>query len=152
MRWTRSSATPIVSARPCVTTATRRTGSARGGVDPGVEVIGKLRPVAVDEVEEELAVALRAGQAGVYDGSGLGVPAGRGFCEFAEDAAVDSRVADDASRRLGAASLELRLDEDERLPAGLRRLERGWQREAERDEGDVADDEVRRVREVLRAE
>src|SRR4051794_18801888 len=146
MRWTRSSAAPIVPRRPCVTTAARRRGSARGGVDPGVEVIGELRPVAVDEVEEELAVALRAGQAGVYDGFRLGVPGGGGFGELAQDAAVDFSVADDASGRLGTAGLELRLDEDERLPAGPRRLQGGWQREAERDEGHVADDDVRRVR------
>src|SRR6476646_33381 len=87
-RWTRSSAAPIVSARPCVTTAARRTGSARGGVDPGVEVIGELRPFARDEVEEELAVALRAGQAGVYDGPRLRVPTRRGLGQLAEDAAV----------------------------------------------------------------
>src|SRR6188768_2101054 len=139
MRWTRSSAAPIVSRRPCVTTAARRRGSARGGVDPGVEVIGELRPVTVDEVEEELAVALRAGQAGVYDGSGLGVPRCRGFRELAQDAAVNLGVAHHAPRCLGAAGLELRLDEDEGLPAGLRGLQGGWQRKAEGDEGHVAD-------------
>ena len=34
----------------------------------------------------------------------------RGLDEFADDAAVDARVADDALRRLRSAGLELRLD------------------------------------------
>src|SRR5919108_390378 len=75
----RPSVGPIVSGRPCVITAARRTGSANCFVDPGVEVIGKLGIVSLAQVEEELAVALRARQARVYDAHRLSLPAQRGL-------------------------------------------------------------------------
>src|SRR2546421_1537291 len=62
----RPSARPIVSRLPCVTTAARRTRLPDCAIDPVVELIRTLRPPAVHEVEEELAVPLRAGQARGY--------------------------------------------------------------------------------------
>ena len=63
---------------PCVTTAARRTGSADGISIQRVELIGQRRAARVDEVEEELSVSLRAGQARVYDAGDPGVPPERG--------------------------------------------------------------------------
>src|SRR5207248_9840660 len=120
----RPSAGPIVSGFPCVTTAARRTRLPDCVVDPGVELIWPLRPLAVHEVEEELAVPLRAGQPGVYDARGLGLPRERGLGDLAQHAAVHLRVADDAALAdLGAPRLELRLDEHDGLPSRGRELE-----------------------------
>ena len=75
----------------------------------------------MDEVQEELPVSLRAGQARVYDAEELGRPREGGFGDIAEHASVDLGIADHAAPPdLLAAGLELRLDEDERLPARLR--------------------------------
>src|ERR671936_1079308 len=93
----RPSAGPIVSALPCVTTAARRTRLPECAIDPGIELIWPLRPLSVHEVEEELAVSLRAGQAGVYDACGLGLPGEGGLGHLAEDAPVHLGVADDAA-------------------------------------------------------
>src|ERR671939_1346367 len=112
----RPSAGPIVSGLPCVTTAARRTRLPDCAVDPGVELIWPLRPLAVHEVEEELAVPLRAGQAGVYDARGLGLTGERGLGCLAEHAPVHLGVADDAFSHLLAPRLELRLDEHHGLP------------------------------------
>src|SRR5262249_3189930 len=61
----RSYAVATRSRLPCRKTAARRTASADFGVDPVVEVIGEAGMLGLDEVQERLAVALRAGQAGV---------------------------------------------------------------------------------------
>jgi hypothetical protein len=69
-------------------------------------------------VQEELPVSLRARQPGVYDADRLRPPFERSVGRRAEDAPVDLPVADDSALpNIGAAGLELRLDEDERLPA-----------------------------------
>src|ERR687885_344641 len=112
----RPSAGPIVSGLPCVTTAARRTRLPDCAVDPGVELIWPLRPLAVHEGEEELAVPLRAGQAGVYDARDLRLPRERRLGDLAEDAPVHLGVADDAFSHLLAPRLELRLHEHQRLP------------------------------------
>ena len=62
-------------------------------------------------------VSLRAGQARVYDAAGLASGRGERLGDLAHDAPPHRGVAHDALRRLGAAGLELRLDEHERLPA-----------------------------------
>ena len=58
----RASAGPIVCAWPCVTTAARVTALGDCVTDSLVDVIQEHGVVAVDQVDEELAVALRAGQ------------------------------------------------------------------------------------------
>ena len=58
----RASAGPIVCGLPCVTTAARFTALADCVTDSLVDVIQEHGVVAVDQVDEELAVALRAGQ------------------------------------------------------------------------------------------
>ena len=70
-------------------------------------------------------------------------PAAAVVAELAQHAAVHRRVADDALRRVGAACLELRLDEHERLPAGRRQRERRRQDARRGDERDVARDRAR---------
>src|SRR5581483_8450832 len=146
-RCSRSSAVPIAPGWPCVTTAARATGAlADGIVDPAVELGGEVWSWSAHEVEEELAVALRSGKPGVYDAHHLGRPCPRGFRHAPEHLPVHLRVADDALGGLGAAGLELRLHEHQRLPAGRCEGEHGRQRHAHRDERDVADDEVGRER------
>ena len=106
------------STRPCVTTAAVLTGRDRC-VDPLVEVIGKRRVVGLREVEEELPVALRAGEPGVYDADDACPPAERSRRRSRAARARERRVADDAALAdVRAAGLELRLDEHDRLPAG----------------------------------
>src|ERR671925_286715 len=141
---TRSSASPT-SARPCATTATRLTDCI---ADPVVERVRKRRARAVDEVEEELAVPLRAGQAGVGDADGLAVPFERRFGELSDHPAVHVGVPHDAALHLLPAGLELRLDEHDGLPVRLRQPENGRKGLAHADERDVAGDQVGREREL----
>ena len=62
---------------------------------------------------------------------------------------MDLRVADDAALpHVLPSCLELRLDEDERLPAGPGESERRRKRRADGDEGDVGHDELGREREL----
>ena len=88
----------------------------------------------VDEVEDELMVSLRA----------RAVPSLRprrraptkpsdASATSRSDAPRAPRVADDALRRVGAARLELRLHQHERLPAGRRERERRRQRRLARE-------------------
>src|SRR5918912_1966350 len=145
----RPSAGPIVSALPCVTTAARRTRLPDCAVDPVVELIWPLRPPAVHEVEEELAVPLRAGQAGVYDARDLCLPRERRLGHLPQHAPVHLRVADDAaSPHLLPPRLELRLHEHDRLPARSGEREHRRQDEPHADEGDVAGDEARGERKL----
>ena len=69
-------------------------------------------------------------------------PPGRRGAHVAEHPAAHLRVADDALRRVGPARLELRLHEDERLPAGRGEPQQRRQRRPHGDERDVADDEL----------
>src|SRR5215471_3321918 len=108
---TRSSAGPIAAGRPCVSTAAQCTGLAGRGVDPVVELIGMGRIVCLLEMKKELAIALRAGQPGVYDPGDASSPAERRIRDLVQDAAVDGLVADDAFARLYSAGLELGLHE-----------------------------------------
>ena len=55
--------TATAPAPECVATTTRRTRSADGVVDPVAELGGELRPVSLDEVEEELTIPFRTWQA-----------------------------------------------------------------------------------------
>src|ERR671935_675289 len=139
-----SSAGPIVPGLPCVITAARRTAfaSAGRGCDPVVDVVEELRLVTLDEMEEDLTVPFRARQAGVYDADRLPSPRERCLDDLADDAPPNGDVSDDSLRRLPPHRLELRLDEDDRLP--LRRSQREYRRErlADADERDVADDEL----------
>src|SRR5436853_185764 len=139
----------LVSAWPCVITAARFT-SGSGVVDPVFELIGILRPLALDEMQEELAVPLRAGQAGVYDAGHLRPPAGRVRGDLAQHPPPHLVVANHAARRLGAAGLELRLHEHDRVPPGRGERERRRQRLAHADERDVAHDKRRRERQLPR--
>src|SRR5262245_23049627 len=143
----RSSGSRTVSARPCVITAARRT-SGRCVVNPVLELIGNLRPLALHEVQEELAVPLRAGQAGVYDAAHLRFPRPRYVRHLAQHSAPDPAVAHHAAPRLATRRLELRLHEHDGLPARRRELERGRQRLPHGDERDVADEELRRERQL----
>src|SRR5829696_3565565 len=145
---TRGTASATVSRRPCRTSAAFSTALPDGVLDPAVDLVCKLRLLAVDEVEEELPIPLWPGQSRVYDPTGLGPPAERRLDGLAEDAGMDGGVADNAFRRIAAAGLELRLDQHDRLPAGAREGERRRQRLVDADEGHVCDDEVRRVRQL----
>src|SRR5919202_6055313 len=145
----RPSAGPIVSALPCVTTAARRTRLPDCTIDPGVELIWPPRPPAVHEVEEELAVPLRAGQAGVYDAGDLRLPRERRLGHFPQHAPVHLRVADDAaSPHLLPPRLELRLHEQDRRPARRGEREHRRQGDPHADEGHFADDQLGREREL----
>src|SRR5581483_6177622 len=142
-RSTRSTAA-LTSLLPCVRIAAVLTGRDRC-VDPLVEVIGKRRVVRLRHVEEELPVALRTREPGVYDAEDARPPLERACGDFVQDAGPDRRVADDtALADVGAARLELRLDEHDGLPARRCEPKERRQRDADRDERHVADDELRR--------
>src|SRR5437763_4363518 len=122
----RSSAGPIVDGLPCVTTAARRTALRDRGGDPGVDVVGELRALTVNEVEENFPVALRAGQTGVYGSGRFAFPAERRLGDLADNSASHRHVPHDpAFTHLASSRLELRLDENDRLPTRLRERERG---------------------------
>src|SRR4051794_20995139 len=61
--------------------------------DPAVEVGGELCVLTVDEVEDELVVALRSGQPRVYDADGLAPACDERFGDLAHDAPANRRVA-----------------------------------------------------------
>ena len=105
---------------------------------------------SITEVEEALAVSLRAAKRGL--GLAEDLAPGRGERAYLDEhAPVHLGVAHDtALADVGPAGLELRLDEDERAPAGRRAGERRRQRLGEPDERDVAGDERRSERQVLR--
>ena len=56
----RSSAGPMVCGLPCVMTAARRTALDDRRCDSVVDVVGELRALTVNEVEEHFPVSLRA--------------------------------------------------------------------------------------------
>src|SRR6266545_5882044 len=106
----------MVGGLPCVMTATRLTASALDCCcDSLVDVVGKLRVLAVHEVEEYLPVPLRAGKTGVYGSGGRPSPCERRLRDLPHDPPAHGCVPDDAATAdLRAARFELRLDEDER--------------------------------------
>src|SRR5690242_102510 len=105
---TRSTAL-CTSFEPCVTTAAVLTGRDRC-VDPLVEVIGKRRVVGLREVEEELPVALRAGESGVYDVPHARPPTERCSGDLAQHTRTHPGVAHDAAlAHVAPPRLELRL-------------------------------------------
>src|SRR5207247_8640008 len=119
-----------------------------GMADPRFELNGESGVGSLDEVEEELTVAFRSRQARVYDPGGLRPPCQRRFRNLVEDAAPRPGIANDPAASLAAAGLELRLHENHGLPARRRQLEERRQRLPDADERDVADDELRREREL----
>src|SRR5829696_29720 len=132
--WTRVFASPIRSGRPWVKSAAQ------------VTVSGMLGGA---EVEEELTISLRPGEARVGDPFDPRSPIGRLRGNLIDHALVKLGVADDPTLAdLLAPCLELRLDEDQSPPVGRRAGERRWQRLSERDEGDVAGDESRAERQL----
>src|SRR5439155_25867923 len=100
-----------------------------------VDVVGELRMLTMNEVEEHFPVSLRARQPRVYGADGLALPAERRFGDLPHDASSHLGVADDTSfRHLDPPRLELRLDEHDGLPPPLRQRERRRQRETDTDE------------------
>ena len=146
----RASASPITSGLPCVTTAAFRTGSADGIFDPVIELIGQRRIFAVDEVEEELSVPLRAGQPRVYDADRLGRPRESGLC----DGSRSTRRCTSGSRTTppfptcSRPASNCGLTSTSASQPGRGESKRRRQRGADADERDVAGDEVRRERET----
>src|SRR5579862_643058 len=102
--------------------------------DPLVEVGWELGVFCVDEVEDELTVAFRTGQARVYDAARLCPAREQRFRHLAHDAPLDACVAHDTLADLRAAGLELGLDQDERLPGRRGEPQCWWQRELDGDE------------------
>src|SRR4029079_5981290 len=82
----------------------------------------------------------------VYDPGDTRTPGSRPGAEVAQDAAAHSGVSDDTLRHVAAPRLELRFDEDERLPAGRREPDRRRQHAGRGDERDVARDQLGRER------
>src|SRR3954451_7872913 len=146
----RSRAGPIVRGLPCVITAARRMPLPDRRGDPVVDVVGEVRALTMDKVEEDFPVALRPRQARVYDPDRRGLPVeGRGR-DLPHDAPPDLDVAHDpALPHLGAAGFELRLDEDDGLPTRRGDREDRREHEPEADERDVRNDELRLERELL---
>src|SRR3989475_4213309 len=139
----RASAGPIVAAFPCVTTAARATRPlADGIVDPAVDLIGQHGVRTVREMEKELPVPLRPREPGVYDADDGSPPARRRLCDGPERPPVDVRVAHDTLRRVRSTGLELRLHEHNGLPALLGEPQNRRQGGRDRDERDVAHNEV----------
>ena len=100
------------------------------------------------QVDEELPVPLRTGQPGVYDAGRDRTPRPCGFDDAFEDLSLHLGIADDAFRDVTPSRLELRLHEDEPLPARRREREHRRQRLRHADERDVADDKIGRERQL----
>src|SRR6185312_11374385 len=130
-------------------TATRLTGFANGISDPLVEAIVKLGLLPLRQMKEKLPVPLRPGYSRVYGAQHLPSPGKCGLGDLTRDSRANRGVAHDALCGLAATGLELRLDEHDRLPAGLREPQRRGQGRPNGDERDVADDELRRERQRL---
>ena len=114
-----------------------------GTVDALVDVIEEHGVGAVDQMDEELPVALRSGQSGVYDADRRPTPLQSGVDDLPKHATMDVRVPDDAAApNLALAGLELRLDEHDRIPTGREQAQHRWQRGPDADEGDVGDEQV----------
>src|SRR5262249_33769323 len=118
----RARASLTVPSRPCVTTAAMLTD---GIGDPAVEVGWDGRRLSGDGVEDDFRVPLRSGRAGVSAPARLGPGLGECARDLAPPPALHLGVTDDALRRVATTRLELRLDEDESLPAGRGQPQRG---------------------------
>src|SRR5262249_49801398 len=140
---------PMVDGLPWVITAARRTGSANCFVDPAIDVVRVASVIVLHEVEEELSVALRAGQPGVYDARDARAPRGGLARALVQHAPVDGRIPHDALAALLPPALELGLDEHESPPARRGEVEGRRQHFADGDERDVADDQVGRVGQLV---
>src|SRR5690242_2628628 len=104
------------SMRPCATTAVVSTGECL--LDALVDVIGKRRLFGMHEVDEDLPVPLRTREPRVYDAAHARPPRQRSLRHLADDPPPHLGIAHDASLAdVGAARLELRLHEHDRLPA-----------------------------------
>src|SRR4051794_27449283 len=146
----RSRAGPIVSGLPCVITAARRMPLPDRRGDPVVDVVGEVRAVTMDEVEEHFPVALGPRQARVYDPDRRGLPVEGGGRDLPHDAPPNLDVAHDPSLpHFGAAGFELRLDEDDSLPPRRGDREDRWEHQPEADERDVRNDELGRKRQLV---
>src|SRR5262245_64213236 len=95
----------------------RRIGSESRLADPVVDVVGELRALTVNEMEEDFPVPLGPGQARVYDPGSLGLPTQSRSRHVTDDAPPHVRRTNDAALHLRAARLELRLHEDDCFPA-----------------------------------
>src|SRR5947209_2055808 len=84
------------SSTPSRSIATIAARSTDGIGDPPVELGREVGTFVVDEVEDELTVSLRAGQAGVYDAAGLAPAREERLRNLAHDAPLHGRVAHDA--------------------------------------------------------
>jgi aminoglycoside 6'-N-acetyltransferase len=111
----------------------------------------ELRAGSLDEVEEELTVAFRSRQTRVYDPGRLCSPGERGLGHLPGDSAPGSPIADDAPADVLAAGLELRLHEHDSVPTRRGELQQPGQRLPHADKRDVADDELRRERQLVNA-
>jgi aminoglycoside 6'-N-acetyltransferase len=111
----------------------------------------ELRAGSLDEVEEELTVAFRSRQTRVYDPGRLCSPGERGLGHLPGDSAPGSRIADDAPADVLAAGFELRLHEHDSVPTRRGELQQPGQRLPHADKRDVADDELRRERQLVNA-
>ena len=129
-------------------TASRLTGLPDCIGDPGVELRAELGAWALDEVEEELTIAFRSRQARVYDPGRLCPPGECGFGHLSGDPPPGVRIAHDSTADVLAAGLELRLHEHDGLPARGCQLEQRRQRLSYADERDIADDQLRRERQL----
>src|SRR5690348_7853524 len=149
---TRSTAS-CTSTRPCVTTAAALTGF-NCCCDAFVEVIGKRRCVGLHEMKKKLPVALGTRESGVYDPDHARPPPDCCLRDLAHDTRARRRIAHDAALAdVGAARLELRLHEHDRLPARRGQADDGRKHDPHGDERDVADDQLRgerQFREVAR--
>src|SRR5829696_7540017 len=90
---TRGTASATVSRRPWRTSAALSTALPDGVLDPAVDLVCKLRLLAVDEVDEELPIPFWPRESRVYDPTGLGPPAERRLDGLAEDAGMDGGLA-----------------------------------------------------------
>ena len=81
---TRLGAEPVRSSAPCVTTAARANRLATAASIRSSRSSGSVGSSACDEVEEELPVALRAGEPGVYDADDARPPAERRLGDLAQ--------------------------------------------------------------------
>src|SRR5205823_10301957 len=113
---------------PCVNKATRVTG--RGGLS------GR------GEVEEELTVSFRSWAPGIDNSFESGSPLWHLRRDVVEHALSDLRITHHTTlAHVGRARLELRLDENERAPAGRGASESSGQSLRQRDERNVGGDE-----------
>ncbi len=114
-------------------TASRSSGSGSAGALRCVRVVGG------DDVQEELAVAGRAGVSGLAGAEHDAARIRGGTGDALEHRGVDLGVAHDALAHVVLAGLELRLDHRQQAVRPREQLDERRQHERERDERDVDD-------------